>query len=303
MISQSNDYPLLPPIRTAKGKLTDCALLLEGGSFRGIYSAGVCDVLMENGVHPKAIAGVSAGALCGWNMLARQIGRFARICILHRHDSRYSGWRSMAADGGLVGFSFLLNTTEKLYPCPKGLREDPDRRFVAVSTDCKTGGPFYAEYGRHYPFEKAIRASASLAFTSRMVRMNGRALLDGGYSVSVPLEWAEQNGYQKKIAVLTRPVTARKDPVSPQKKSSFAAAYAKYPAFCEAVEAVPENYNRLREKLERLHDAGEAFVIAPAEEIPISKMEGNTDKLYLYYLHGRRDALRLLPALKEYLAK
>ncbi len=303
MTSQSNDYPLLPPIQTAKGKLTDCALLLEGGSFRGIYSAGVCDVLMENGIHPKAIAGVSAGALCGWNMLARQIGRFARICILHRHDSRYSGWRSMAADGGLVGFRFLLDTVEKLYPCPKGLREDPERRFVAVSTDCKTGEPFYGEYGRHYPFNKAIQASASLAFTSRVVRMNGRALLDGGYSVGVPLEWAEKEGYQKKIVLLTRPVTARKAPVSKQKMASFHAAYPGYPAFCAAVESVPEGYNRLREELERLHSAEEAFVIAPEEEIPLSKMEGNTDKLYLYYLHGRRDALRLLPALKEYLAK
>lgn len=303
MISPSNDYPLLPPIRTAKGKLTDCALLLEGGSFRGIYSAGVCDVLMENGIHPKAVAGVSAGALCGWNMMARQIGRFARICILHRHDSRYSGWKAVTADGGLVGFRFLLDTVEKLYPCPKGLREDPERRFVAVSTDCKTGEPVYAEYDGHSSFGKAIQASASLAFTSRVVRMNGRALLDGGYSVSVPLEWAEKEGYQKKIVLLTRPVTARKDPVSKQKMASFHAAFPRYPAFCAAVEAVPENYNRLRAELERQQDAGEAFVIAPAEEIPISKMEGNTAKLYLYYLHGRRDALRLLPALREYLAK
>lgn len=209
----------------------------------------------------------------------------------------------MATDGGLVGFRFLLDTVEKLYPCPKGLREDPERRFVAVSTDCKTGEPFYGEYGRHYPFDKAIQASASLAFTSRVVRMNGRALLDGGYSVSVPLEWAEKEGYQKKIVLLTRPVTARKGPVSNRKMASFRAAYPGYPAFCGAVEAVPENYNRLRAELERQHHAGEAFVIAPAEEIPLSKMEGNTDKLYLYYLHGRRDALRLLPALREYLAK
>lgn len=303
MTQVSFDYPLLPAIRTAKGKPTECALLLEGGSFRGIYSAGVCDVLMENGIHPAAIAGVSAGALCGWNMMARQIGRFARICILHRHDSRYTGLRAVASDGGLVGFRFLLQTAEQLYPCPKGMREDPQRRFIAVSTDCKTGMPFYAEYGRHAPFEKALQASASLAFTSRVVRMHGRALLDGGYSVSVPLEWAEQEGYRKKIVVLTRPVTAEKPPVSENKQRSFAAFYPKFPAFCRAVEQVPEKYNSLRKELERQHNAGEAFVIAPAEEIPLTKLEGNTDKLYLYYLHGRRDALNALDDLKEYLAK
>ena len=238
MSTKSKCYPLLPAIRTAEGNLTECALLLEGGSLRGIYSAGVCDVLMENGIHPQAIVGVSAGALCGWNMMARQIGRFARICILHRHDSRYTGWQAMASDGGMVGFRFLLETVEKLYPCPKGMREDPERRFVAVSTDCKTGMPFYGEYGRHYPFNKAIQASASLAFTSRVVRMNGRTLLDGGYSVSVPLEWAEKEGYQKKIVLLTRPITARKEPLSKQTKASYIAAFPKYPAFCQAVEGL-----------------------------------------------------------------
>ena len=100
MSPKSKCYPLLPAIRTAEGNLTECALLLEGGSLRSIYSAGVCDVLMEHGIHPGVIAGVSAGSLCGWNMMARQIGRFAHIGIFHRHDSRYAGLQAIASDGG-----------------------------------------------------------------------------------------------------------------------------------------------------------------------------------------------------------
>ena len=38
-------------------------LLLEGGSLRGLYTAGVLDTFMENGLYFPAVAGVSAGAL------------------------------------------------------------------------------------------------------------------------------------------------------------------------------------------------------------------------------------------------
>ena len=297
------EFPSLPEIRYAEGELTDCALLLEGGSFRGIYSAGVCDVLMENGIHPTAVAGVSVGALCGWNVMARQIGRFARICILHRDDSRYAGWKAFLSDGGFIGFDFILRIADELYPVPFGTREDPRRRFVAVSTDLQTGKPFYAEYGVHSPFRGAIKASASLAFSSRIVKMRGKELLDGGYSAAFPLEWAEENGYRKKIAILTQPIEARKEPVDRKKKKLFAACYSSYPAFLQTVEKVPAMYNAQREKLASMAERGQAFVIAPRAEIPLGKMESNTQKLYLYYLHGRRDALQALDALKEYLEK
>lgn len=300
---ECKDFPSLPEIRYAEGEITDCALLLEGGAFRGIYSAGVCDVLMENGIHPSAVAGVSAGALCGWNMMARQIGRFARICILHRGESRYVGVRSLLSDGGLFGFEFMLKDVEELYPVPFGTREDPRRRFVAVSTDILTGKPFYAEYGMHSPFRGAIKASASLAFTSRIVKLGGRELLDGGYAAAFPLEWAEQNGYGKKIVILTQPIDTRKEAVNPKKRRVFRAGYSSYPAFLQAVDRVPAMYNSQREKLAAMEKRGEAFVIAPKAEIAMGKMESNPKKLYLYYLHGRRDALNALDALKEYLAQ
>ena len=42
-------------------------LVLEGGGMRGMYTAGVLDVFMENGIRFDKIVGVSAGALFGVN--------------------------------------------------------------------------------------------------------------------------------------------------------------------------------------------------------------------------------------------
>ena len=43
------------------------AFVLEGGAMRGLYSAGVLDVFMQNNIQTNAIYGVSAGALFGIN--------------------------------------------------------------------------------------------------------------------------------------------------------------------------------------------------------------------------------------------
>ena len=40
-------------------------LLLEGGAMRGLYTAGVLDVFMQNHISIDTIIGVSAGALFG----------------------------------------------------------------------------------------------------------------------------------------------------------------------------------------------------------------------------------------------
>ena len=50
-------------------------LILEGGAMRGMFTAGVMDVLMENGIEFDGAVGVSAGAAFGCNYKSKQIGR------------------------------------------------------------------------------------------------------------------------------------------------------------------------------------------------------------------------------------
>ena len=50
-------------------------LILEGGAMRGMFTAGVMDILMENGIEFDGAIGVSAGAAFGVNYKSKQIGR------------------------------------------------------------------------------------------------------------------------------------------------------------------------------------------------------------------------------------
>ena len=40
-------------------------LVMEGGAMRGMFTAGVIDVLMEHGIEVDGAVGVSAGAVFG----------------------------------------------------------------------------------------------------------------------------------------------------------------------------------------------------------------------------------------------
>ena len=100
------------PKGIAKGGLTKGIIVLEGGSLRGLYTAGVLDVLMENGINMQAVIGVSAGSLNGAGYLARQIGRSARFNLSNRFDSRYLGLRAFLQSKSLFGLNYMFSDKE-----------------------------------------------------------------------------------------------------------------------------------------------------------------------------------------------
>ena len=64
-------------------------LILEGGAMRGIYTAGVLDVLMEHAIAADGVIGVSAGAVHGCNYVSGQRGRSIRYYKKYAQDPRF----------------------------------------------------------------------------------------------------------------------------------------------------------------------------------------------------------------------
>ena len=70
---------------------------------RGLFTAGVIDVMMENGIDFDGLIGVSAGSSFGCNFKSRQPGRVLRYNLRFCKDPRYMGLRSLLSTGDLVG--------------------------------------------------------------------------------------------------------------------------------------------------------------------------------------------------------
>ena len=150
------------PKGLASEQLTEGCVVLEGGAFRGLYTSGVLDALMEAGINLSCTVGVSAGALNGMNYVSGQIGRSGRLNLTYRHDSRYVGLKAIRKNRGVIGFDFILKNVNKEDPLNEERFFRPDRRFIVVATDCITGRPRYFEKSEGETIFQAVRASASM---------------------------------------------------------------------------------------------------------------------------------------------
>ena len=290
------------PRGRASDNITEGCIVLEGGAFRGVYTSGVLDALMEEDINMRCTVGVSAGALNGVNYVSGQIGRSGRINLRYRHDSRYVGPKAIYRNKGIIGFDFVFGDMAKVPPLDKKRFMEKSRQFYAVVTNVKTGKTEYLEKNSGIPPLRAVRASASMPFVSRPVIINGKPYLDGGCSCKIPYQFAIDKGFEKIIVIKTRPAEFRKS-VSDRKLRAENIVYRNYPMFAKSLINSTEDYNRQCDELERLAAEGRIFLITPSENVSVSRLEGDMEKLGHVYNMGYNDARNELERLREYLNK
>ena len=276
-------------------------LVLEGGAMRGLFTAGVMDVLMENGIVFDGIVGVSAGAAFGCNYKSGQIGRVLRYNTTYCQDWRYCSFRSLIKTGDLYGADFCYHELpEQLDLFDDEAFQKNAADFYAVCTDCESGEPVYKKIqSAQYTDLEWIRASASMPLVSRIVDINGQKLLDGGIADSIPLRFMENSGYANNVVVLTQPRSYRK------KKNSLLPlmklALKKYPKVVDAMARRHINYNETLDYIRKQEQEGKVFVISPDEKLDIGRTEKDPDKLRAVYAIGRKAAEAKLGELKRFL--
>lgn len=276
-------------------------LVLEGGAMRGMFTAGVLDVLMENGIEFQGVIGVSAGAAFGCNYKSCQIGRAIRYNTDYCRDKRYCSFWSLLKTGDLYGADFCYREIpEKLDIFDtETFRNNPVEFYVTV-TDVESGRPLYYRCDKADSRElELIRASASMPLVSRIVVVDGKKLLDGGVSDSIPLRFFEEKGFDRNLVILTQPSNYVKN-----KNSAIPLAkimLRKYPKLIEAMKNRHIIYNETLEYIKSKEMMGEVFVIRPEKELPIKRVEKNPDVLWEVYHTGRSVASKHLDEIRLFL--
>lgn len=277
-------------------------LVLEGGAMRGLFSAGVIDVMMEQGIDFDGLIGVSAGSSFGCNFKSRQPGRVIRYNLRFHNDPRYMGLRSLLTTGDLVGAEFAYHTLPlELDIFDSETFENNPMEFHLVCTDVITGQPVYYRMERvDYDSLEWLRASASMPIVTRPVKVNdGHLLLDGGISDSIPLKYFQSQGFERNIVVLTQPLDYRKQPTA---KWVFSLLMRKYPAIVQAMGRRHEMYNAQLDYIHQQATLGNTMIIAPSEPLPIGRVEMNPTKMQKVYFRGRATCDKLIPAIKKFLS-
>lgn len=290
------------PSGRAKNWIVPGCMVLEGGAFRGVYTSGVLDALMQADINLHTTIGVSAGALVGLNYVSGQIGRAARMNLLLRHDDRYVGITAMKNNKGVIGFDYMFsNDIEGVEPFDEDRLMRSERRFLAVASNLRTGKEEYFEAGNCENIFLACQASASMPYVSKPVTIGEDLYLDGGCCCKVPYQWALDAGFDKIVVVRTRDRSFRKEIAPLKNRAAANTVYRHYPEFADAVEHADEMYNAQCDALDALEQEGRIFTIAPSRPVEISRLEGDMEKLGSLYDLGYLDARNQLEALEAYL--
>ncbi len=275
-------------------------LVMEGGAMRGMFTCGVIDVLMENGIDFDGAVGVSAGATFGINIKSRQIGRPLRYNKKYCTDKRYHSFWSLITTGDIYNVKFCYD--ELPYKLDKWDIEEFQKNpmeFYCVATDVNTGGPVYHKCtdGEKYDITW-IQASASMPLVSRPVHIDGGIYLDGGTSDSIPLKFMEDKSYDRILVIETQPGDYIK---GPQKFMGLVKAMLKkYPDMIHAMETRHLMYNAQKRYVRDREKAGEVLVIRPKAPLNISPIEKDEKELDRVYNLGREAGLEKLSEIKKY---
>lgn len=277
-------------------------LVLEGGGMRGLYTAGVLDVMMERGIEVDHAVGVSAGAAFGVNIKSRQVGRAIRYNKRFCSDPRYASVGNLLRTGDLYSVDFAYREVPlRLDPFDvAALRANP-MRFTVVCTDVETGEAVYRDIERGDDEDLDwIRASASVPMLARPVALDGRRLLDGGIADSIPVSWMMAHGYERNMAILTQPAGFRKEPNGLM--PLLRVALRRYPRLVELLANRHERYNAQLDEVARLEAEGRLFVIRPSESVQAPISVKDPEVLERIYQVGRRDGEANAERLLSYLA-
>ena len=277
-------------------------LVMEGGSMRGLFTAGVMDVFLENNIVFDGSIGVSAGAAFGCNYKSKQIGRVLRYTKRFCRYWKFCSVRSWLFTGNIFGAEFCYyDIPFKLDVFDFDTFKNNPMDFYIVATDVKTGKAVYHNMNDYADDNiEWLRASASLPALSKPVKIGDALYLDGGMGDSIPLEYMQKNGYEKNIVILTQPEGFVKEQL---KVLPLIKLFThKHPAVAQALKNRPDMYNAQTAYVKECEDKGNTLVIRPEEALNIGSRVSDPEELQRVYDIGRQTALKRIEEVKTFMA-
>ena len=277
-------------------------LILEGGAMRSVFSAGVLDRLMEEGIQIPNVLAVSAGAYAGMNYVSGQKGRIVTAVIGPLKEYKYLGFRTFLKKGTFFDMDYLFKEVPRTR-APYDFRrlKEYKGRFMTSTVNMVTGeNIYYEDFRDEEEFFQICQAANSMPLIARISNIDGAPMLDGGMADAIPVRKAIEEGWNKIVIVLTRDAAYRKKPKGNLYMTALKLVYRKYPKFIQLIEERALRYNEALDQIGELEKQGRAFVFRPTT-ITVGNSESNVNTLMKYYRHGYETATERMEELKKFL--
>ncbi|MGN0370132.1 MAG: patatin family protein [Butyrivibrio sp.] len=276
-------------------------LVLEGGAFRGVFTSGVLDVLMENGIDFDYVVGVSAGAGNGISYLSEQIGRTRNVIKPRNKKDNYFGMKQILRHGKFLNLDrMFFEYPYNQFPFDFDKYKKSSKQLEIVVANCDTGkAEYYDERNDIDRFLNLGKASCSVPILCAPVKIGDYHYLDGSICDSVPIERAFSKGCEKLLVIMTKNVTETPTNYGKAKLVMALKYKRKYPKFYEALLKRTEVYSEQIKLLNKLEKEGKVMVLRPDIEC-IHKFEQDDEKVEAFYQNGKEVAAKNLDRIKEF---
>jgi len=272
------------------------AIVVEGGAMRGIFSAGVLDVLLERGVEFDLAIGTSAGAANLASFVAKQHGRNLRSYVDIMTRPELFSVRRALTGGHYMDLDWLWDRFAAENPLDEAAIARSSTQLVSVATCALTSEPLYFEH-RSPNVHAEVKVGCALPLLYRgPLMVQGKLAVDGGLSDAIPAAEAYRRGARRIIVVRSRPANAMKErsPLEPL----MAMLLRGQPAVAHATRQTAARYRQAVAFV--TNPPPDARLIHLAPELPLRTGRTTQDKSALNadYETGRSMTLRLLPQIE-----
>lgn len=274
-------------------------LVLEGGTFRPIFSSGVMDALLSEDIMLPYCIGVSAGISDGVSYISKQKGRNLEIVQKYRNDKRYMGSGNFRKCRSLFGLDFVFGEIpDKLIPFDMETFQQYEGTCKVGVTNAVTGQAEFLNAKDMDDKYTMLRATCAMPLFFPAIELDGKKYYDGGLASPIPVDQALEDGCDKLLVVLTQPKGFIKR-FGKYDKMGVRILQRKYPEIKKTILSRPERYNEIVKRCEQLEKEGKIMILRP--NYPLNSFESDVKKLEAAYWHGYRMTKEKMKKIKRFL--
>lgn len=271
-------------------------LVLEGGTFRAIFSAGCMDALLKHNIMFPYCIGVSAGITDAFSYISRQKERNLDILVDLRHDKRYVGKRNFLKCRSLFGLDFAYDTVpNELYPFDWETFYQYEGRIRVGVTNARTGEAEYMDGRKLDRRCTMLRATCAIPLVFPEIEIDGNVYYDGGLRDPIPVRRAQRDGNDRNLIILTRPEGYRKS-LNKSSRAAAAVLRGKYPKLTPLLLTRHTAYNKTVAYCERLEAEGKAVILRPSH--PLESLEKDIRTIKANYRMGYEMTEKKIEAIR-----
>ena len=276
-------------------------LIDVGGGMRGTYATGILEFCEENNINFDCCIGVSAGSLNLINFLAKQAKRNFRYYFTYAFRKEYTGIGCLLKTKSYLNLKYIYETLANSNgedPLDyDALMKNPTDFFI-VAEECESGKTkYFTKDDIKKDNYRVLSASCNIPIMNRPVEIDGVTYFDGGFADPVPIQKAIDEGCEKIVLILTRPIDI---PRSPKRDRIFAKLLKyKYPNAAERLANRAENYNNSIKLAKKLQDEGKVLILSPTDIYGLDTLTRNKESMMKLYEDGKKSGKLILDWIKD----